>query len=650
LLDESVAQAIRREYVGDFTWLGLLIGAKSTDKIVGYAMVPQSRQNQLTTSFNAGYAELLASAIEHHAADRLELKGVLTLASSRPPMKHTIRDYQKKWGGLLPKGVWLYHRKYRNRLFSPGRDLYCFPLKGSRQLEVREVSHIGSAERDLVERVLEDMWQAIDSSAQAGSVVQSRLSSVPAEGPLRCLIEPELETSLMDFASRYRRREVGGALLGFREGRTSRVVAAVFPPQEISTAVRCEFETHALASICDALDELRESSRAGAELEGLRVVGWVHTHPGLTVFLSLPDVRTFKQWASLDPNAIAIVVDPLAGWDQRLICNSKLRPIVVQYARPASGRSLDEQQANTLADSLARAEHTPVPWHVIAAHGVASTSTGIVFQDKEDARLGSSPAARSPDVSPDAPTSTARPEAAAPGRAAPSSTDADRVGADRGRPSDPEDAFADDPPRAEHTHDQALEEALEELYGAPSPAPPTEGPTDFAPLRISDGMLQQLSRLRTFYDTKDYEWRAIVGCRPSLDAALMFLIVHRPGTSSHVFARLRRELYELERRQPQQQHCRLWLVRFIRPPPGATAPVGTQPEVAADFEYPVSMGWTHGSQFPELRDAAGQAIGWANERSVPRDLEAMSESVTRALTELRRQDSSFTIFDHYGPL
>lgn len=40
------------------------------------------------------------------------------------------------------------------------------------------------------------------------------------------------------------------------------------------------------------------------------IVGWIHTHPGLSAFMSTTDISTQLLYQSLMPNAIAIVVDP----------------------------------------------------------------------------------------------------------------------------------------------------------------------------------------------------------------------------------------------------------------------------------------------------------------------------------------------------
>jgi proteasome lid subunit RPN8/RPN11 len=39
------------------------------------------------------------------------------------------------------------------------------------------------------------------------------------------------------------------------------------------------------------------------------IVGWIHSHPGLSIFLSGTDVSTQKLYQQMDPRAIAIVVD-----------------------------------------------------------------------------------------------------------------------------------------------------------------------------------------------------------------------------------------------------------------------------------------------------------------------------------------------------
>lgn len=44
---------------------------------------------------------------------------------------------------------------------------------------------------------------------------------------------------------------------------------------------------------------------------GLYIVGWYHSHPGFSVFLSAIDIETQKMYQRMFPKAIALVVDPL---------------------------------------------------------------------------------------------------------------------------------------------------------------------------------------------------------------------------------------------------------------------------------------------------------------------------------------------------
>lgn len=44
---------------------------------------------------------------------------------------------------------------------------------------------------------------------------------------------------------------------------------------------------------------------------GLYIVGWYHSHPGFSVFLSAIDVETQKLYQRLFPKAVALVLDPL---------------------------------------------------------------------------------------------------------------------------------------------------------------------------------------------------------------------------------------------------------------------------------------------------------------------------------------------------
>ena len=116
------------------------------------------------------------------------------------------------------------------------------------------------------------------------------------------------------------RLEMGGVLIGHVDGDGNNVVVAgIFPRQTEETPGYCEFEGKWMTIACAAADYANESVRApdGKKTPTLRVIGWIHTHPGLDIFLSGIDVATYKQMLSASPDGrfVAVVVDPLMGKD-----------------------------------------------------------------------------------------------------------------------------------------------------------------------------------------------------------------------------------------------------------------------------------------------------------------------------------------------
>lgn len=53
-----------------------------------------------------------------------------------------------------------------------------------------------------------------------------------------------------------------------------------------------------------------EFVNAAKKFERLFVVGWAHSHPGIGVFMSDTDVETQKDFQSMFPDAVALVLDP----------------------------------------------------------------------------------------------------------------------------------------------------------------------------------------------------------------------------------------------------------------------------------------------------------------------------------------------------
>ena len=116
------------------------------------------------------------------------------------------------------------------------------------------------------------------------------------------------------------RLEMGGVLVGHVDSQGNNVVVAgIFPRQTEETPGYCEFEGKWMTIACAAADFANESVQSpdGTGTPNLRVIGWIHTHPGLGIFLSPIDVTTYNQMLSASPDDrfVAVVVDPLMGED-----------------------------------------------------------------------------------------------------------------------------------------------------------------------------------------------------------------------------------------------------------------------------------------------------------------------------------------------
>lgn len=113
------------------------------------------------------------------------------------------------------------------------------------------------------------------------------------------------------------RLEMGGLLVGHVDGQGRNVcVAGFFPEQIQSTPTYCEFDGSWMAICTAALAYANEaSSDDDAEVPSLRIIGWIHTHPDLGIFLSGTDQSTYRANMRYSPDGrfLAVVVDPLRG-------------------------------------------------------------------------------------------------------------------------------------------------------------------------------------------------------------------------------------------------------------------------------------------------------------------------------------------------
>ncbi len=108
------------------------------------------------------------------------------------------------------------------------------------------------------------------------------------------------------------RLEMGGVLVGHVDDNGANIaVTGFFPDQIEETPGYCMFDGKWMAIAAAACDH------ANSTIEGegpqIRVIGWIHTHPDIGIFLSGTDIKTFRQLRDQCPERrfVAVVVDPL---------------------------------------------------------------------------------------------------------------------------------------------------------------------------------------------------------------------------------------------------------------------------------------------------------------------------------------------------
>jgi proteasome lid subunit RPN8/RPN11 len=122
--------------------------------------------------------------------------------------------------------------------------------------------------------------------------------------------------------------EVLGLLIGDRFEWTdhshTRIFYAITGPIS-GTSVHVQFKLEGIADVMGQYEELRKSSPAcpicehqmyrgicspcSYMMSDLKVVGWYHSHPGLSAFLSGTDKETQRKYFNL-PHHVAVVIDP----------------------------------------------------------------------------------------------------------------------------------------------------------------------------------------------------------------------------------------------------------------------------------------------------------------------------------------------------
>ena len=153
------------------------------------------------------------------------------------------------------------------------------------------------------------MWSAKDKAKQQASARFGR-QTVPA---YPALVPKEIIEQTTAFTQPRGRLEMGGLLIGHIDHDGNNVVVCgFFPRQDEATSGYCEFDGSFNAIAAAACDYANEKA-GGSHTPSLRIIGWIHTHPDIGIFLSGIDINTFGMLreSAFQQRCVAVVVDPL---------------------------------------------------------------------------------------------------------------------------------------------------------------------------------------------------------------------------------------------------------------------------------------------------------------------------------------------------
>ncbi|MEM1943408.1 MAG: Mov34/MPN/PAD-1 family protein [Candidatus Caldarchaeum sp.] len=117
---------------------------------------------------------------------------------------------------------------------------------------------------------------------------------------MRVRIYPLALAKIVKHSTTFLNKEVAGLLVGKSAGKVLEVWDAV-TGEQYGTAAYVHLDEAVMSRVAEQLSE---------DGKGLYIVGWYHSHPGLTVFLSPTDIDTQKRYQSIYPKAVALVIDP----------------------------------------------------------------------------------------------------------------------------------------------------------------------------------------------------------------------------------------------------------------------------------------------------------------------------------------------------
>ena len=147
----------------------------------------------------------------------------------------------------------------------------------------------------------------------AGGSIMSKFRGSNSPKAYPAVVPKEIIEQTTAFTQPRGRLEMGGLLIGHVDDQGNNVVVCgFFPEQTEASPGYCEFDGGAVAMAMGACDMANEK-KGGPHTPNLRVIGWIHTHPDIGIFLSGIDVNTFGllRGQTSDGRIVAVVVDPL---------------------------------------------------------------------------------------------------------------------------------------------------------------------------------------------------------------------------------------------------------------------------------------------------------------------------------------------------
>ena len=156
----------------------------------------------------------------------------------------------------------------------------------------------------------------------------SRLPDHPA------LVPQEIIDQTTAFTQPRGRLEMGGLLIGHIDNLGNNVVVCgFFPKQTEASPGYCEFDGGALSMAMGACD-MANSRCGGPHTPNIQIIGWIHTHPDIGIFLSGIDIDTFANLRAnrKDGRIVAVVVDPLRKEHGVFISEKAARNVDAQRA------------------------------------------------------------------------------------------------------------------------------------------------------------------------------------------------------------------------------------------------------------------------------------------------------------------------------